>query len=113
MSIGIDLERFEHFKGAEFRSVEIISATHIKLIFGVQDKARAYDWITMEFDFYGVKDAKLIEDSKLNFVDMSDGITLIKDTLLSFAIGEYNNTNIHDAIFYVKADDVKYTQGQF
>jgi hypothetical protein len=114
LSIGIDLERFEHFKDAEFRSAEIISATHIKLTFGVQDKARAYDWITMVFDFHGVSDAKLIEDTKIDFIDMSDGISILKDRLFSFAIGEYNNiTNINDSIFYIKADDIKYTQGQF
>ena len=114
MSIGIDLERFEHFKDAEFRSVEIISSTQIKLIFAVQDKARAYDWITMELNFHGIKDAKLIEDTKLNFIDMNDGITILKDTLFSFAIGEYNNIqNMNNSIFYIQADDIKYTQGTF
>jgi len=114
LSIGIDLERFEHFKDAEFRSVEVISATQMKLIFGVQDKARAYDWITMEFNFSGVSDAKLIEDSKLKFVDMEDGITILQDKVLVFAIGEYNSiTNIKDSIFYIIADNIKYTQGEF
>ena len=114
MSIGIDLERFEHFKDAEFRTVEIVSPTQMKLIFGVQDKARAYDWITMEFSFSGVSDAKLIEDSKLKFVDMEDGITILQDKVLVFAIGEYNSiTNIKDSIFYIIADDIKYTQGEF
>jgi hypothetical protein len=113
LSIGIDLERFEHFKDAEFRSIEIVSATQIKLIFGIQDKARAYDWITMELDFHGVSDAKLIEDSKLNFIDMSDGVSVIKNNFEAFAIGEYNITNIHDSLFYIKADYIKYTQGQF
>jgi len=114
LSIGIDLERFEHFKDAEFRSVQIISATQIKLIFAVQDKARAYDWITMELDFYGVSDAKLIEDTKLSFIDMSDGISIFKDTLFLFAIGEYNNsTNINDSLFYIKADNIKYKEGSF
>lgn len=114
MSIGIDLERFEHFKDAEFRSVEIISSTQVKLIFAVQDKARAYDWITMEFDFYGVSDAKLIQDTKLQFIDTSDGISIFKDKLFSFTIGEYNNIkNMKDSIFYIQADDIKYTQGNF
>ena len=114
MSIGIDLERFEHFKDAEFRSVEILSPTHIKLVFALQDKARAYDWIRMTFDFHGVQDAKLIDESKLQFVDMSEGITLLKDKFFLFAIGEYNSaTNIKDSIFYIQADDIKYTQGNF
>ncbi len=114
MSIGIDLERFEHFKDAEFRSVEILSPQHIKLHFAVQDKARAYDWIGMAFDFYGVKDAKLVDETKLQFIDMSEGITIRKDKFFLFAIGEYNSgTNIKDSIFYIKADDIKYTQGSF
>ncbi len=114
LSIGIDLERFEHFKDAQFRSLTIISATQIKLIFAVQDKARAYDWITMEFDFYGVQDARLIEDNKLDFVDMSEGISILKEELFSFAIGEYNNfQNMKNSIFYIQAENIKYTQGSF
>jgi len=114
LSIGIDLERFEHFKDAEFRSVEIISPTQVKLIFAVQDKARAYDWITMELHFYGVKDAKLLEERKLHLIDMSDGVTIHKGTLFSFAIGEYNNIkNMNSSLFYIQADDIKYTQGNF
>lgn len=114
MSIGIDLERFEYFKDAEFRSVEIVSPTQIKLTFAVQDKARAYDWITMEFSFSGVSDAKLIENSKLNFIDMQDGITILKDKVFAFTIGEYNSiTNMKDSIFYIIADNIKQTQGQF
>ena len=114
MSIGIDLERFEHFKDAEFRSVTIISASQIQLIFAVQDKARAYDWISMEFNFYGVKDAKLIEDKKLAFIDMSEGISILKEELFSFAIGEYNNfQNMKNSIFYIQAENIKYTQGSF
>ena len=114
MSIGIDLERFEHFKDAEFRSVTIISASQIQLIFAVQDKARAYDWISMEFDFYGVKDAKLMEDKKLAFIDMSEGISILKKELFSFAIGEYNNLqNMKNSIFYIQAENIKYTQGSF
>ena len=45
---------------------------------------------------------------------MSDGISILKDNLFLFAIGEYNNnTHATDSVFYIKADDIKYKEGQF
>jgi len=112
--LSIDLERFEHFKDAEFRSLELLNATEIKLTFAVQDKARAYDWITVEFHFTGVSDAKLLDDSKFSLVDMSDGISIFQDSLEVFAIGEYNNTtNAKDSLFYIFAQNIKAHEGEF
>lgn len=108
------LKRFNNFKDAEFRSIEILSATTIKIIFATQDEARAFDWLTIEFEFSGVLDAKIVEDSKLAYVDMENGISLIKeDSKIGFSIGEYNMSNIQDSVSYVIASNVKYNEGQF
>ena len=115
MSIGLDLERFNHFKDADFRSLEIISPLNIKLTFAVQDAARAHDWITLTLDFNGISDARLLKNNRLELVDMSSGVTLIKDTnSFAFALGEcYNISTIKTAPLYLIASSLKYEEGLF
>ena len=115
MSVNLNLERFLDFKDAEFRSLEIINPLEIHLVFAVQDKARSFDWISLELQFFGVKNARLLENSKLSFLDMADGITIINDeNSLAFAIGEYNNVvAIENAPLFIIASDMKYKEGQF
>ena len=109
------LERFNHFKDAEFRSMDIISPLQIKLTFALQDAARAFDWITITLEFNGVNDARLLEPNRLAFVDMSDGANIVKDgNLFAFGIGErYNISNIKNSICYLIANDLKYEEGLF
>ena len=109
------LERFNYFKDADFRSIEVISASSMKLIFATQDSARAFDWLTIELEFSGVSDAKLLNENKLAHVNMEDGITLISDKSgVGFAIGNYKSqTSIIDSISYIVASSVKYNESQF
>jgi hypothetical protein len=109
------LERFNNFKDAEFRSIEISSATIMKVTFATQDAARAFDWLTIELEFSGVSDAKLLNEDKLSLVDMSDGISLMtKDNIISFAIGYYTTQKtIKDSICYILSSSVKYQEGSF
>ena len=109
------LKRFNNFKDAEFRSIDLISPLQIKLVFAVQDEARAFDWITISLEFNGVVDARLLEHNRLSLVDMSDGINIVKDgELFAFAIGEcYNISNIKNSVCYLIANDLKYQEGLF
>ena len=111
----IDLQRFNNFKDAELRSLEVVSPTHIKMDIALQDSARAFDWIALELDFYGVKDAKLIEQNQLKFIDMSEGLTLLQqNNEFAFASGAcYNISNIKNATFYIISEDFKYQEKQF
>lgn len=115
MSVGIDLERFCNFKDAEFRSIDIISQTEIKLTFATQDSARDFDWITVALEFNGISDAKLLKESHISLVDMSDGISIIKDeNRFAFAIGEcYNISTIKSASCFIIASSLKYQEGLF
>ena len=107
-------KRFECFKDAEFRSLEVLSPTTMSATFATQDGARAFDWITITLEFSGISDAKLLESSKLHLVDMSDGISLIYDNNFAFAIGDYNNiSNIKNSISYIICTDLKYKEGLF
>ena len=115
MSIGIDLERFNHFKDSEWRLLELLSPTEIRAVFAVQDAARAFDWITVAFTFRGVSDARLLDGNKISHVDMSDGINIIKDgTSFAFGIGEcYNIDTIKNSSCYIISNDIKYEEGLF
>ncbi|MDQ7042285.1 MAG: hypothetical protein Q9M34_02000 [Sulfurimonas sp.] len=108
-------ERFSSFKDAEFRSLNIISPLQIQTIFTVQDSARAYDWITITLEFNGVVDAKLLQNSRLSLLDMSEGANIIKDkNLFAFGIGEcYNISAIKSSTCYIIASSLKYEEGLF
>ena len=111
----IDLERFGNFKDAEFRFIEITSPTQIKLTLAVQDAARDFDWITLELDFINVTDARLLEENRLQFIDMSDGTSLLhKNKEFAFGIGAcYNIQAIKNSTLYIISKELKYKEGQF
>jgi len=108
-------ERFNNFKDAELRSVEVLSPLTIKLTLATQDSARAHDWITINFEFNGIKDAKLLKESQLAYVDMSQGASLIYDeNLFAFGISEcYNISSVKNTTLYLIAESLKYEEGQF
>ncbi|MDD5373486.1 MAG: hypothetical protein PHO62_08680 [Sulfurimonas sp.] len=108
------LKRFDNFLDAEFRSIEIVSPTVIKIALAAQDSARGFDWITIELEFNGVNDARVPDNSKLSHIDMSKGITLVyADNQFIFGVGDYNCSNITDSICYIKAISLKYLEGEF
>ena len=109
------VERFENFKDAELRSLEVLSASSLQLTLATQDKARAYDWITIKLLFNGITDAKLPEEKQLSFIDMSEGANIIIDEeKFAFGIGAcYNISNIQTSVFYVIATELKYEEDQF
>ena len=109
------LKRFDNFKDAELRSIEVITPTIMLVTLAGQDSARDFDWVSMKLEFSDVSDAKLLNKSKLSFVDMSDGISLIKDNNhLAFGIGEcYNLSTIKNSICYMVSSSVKYEEGLF
>lgn len=108
------LKRFDGFIDAELRSIEIVSPTTVKITLAAQDSARGFDWITIELEFNGVNDARVLDNSKLSHIDMSNGITLIyADNQFVFGVGDYNYSNITDSICYIKAISLKYLEGGF
>ncbi|QOP42314.1 hypothetical protein [Sulfurimonas marina] len=109
------LERFENFKGAELRSVEVINPFEIKVVLATQDKARAFDWITIELLFSEVEAANLVEDNQLNFIDMENGASIIyEENKFAFGIGEcYNISTIKSSSLYLISNTLKYQEGQF
>lgn len=108
-------KRFENFKNAEFRSVEIISAFEVALTIALQDSSRDFDWITLKLLFSQISDAKLVEDSKLPYIDLQEGITLLTlDDSVAFAVGEcYNISTVKSSQFYIICKSLKYEESSF
>jgi len=109
------LKRFNHFIDAELRSMVIKDATTFLLTFALQDRAREFDWITLTLEFNNVSDAKLLEDSQLSFVDMSEGVSLFThNNDIYFGVGEALTPSlVESASLYIKAITLKYKEGQF
>jgi len=109
------LERFENFEGSEFRSLRVLSANSMCAVFALQDKARAFDWITLELEFSGVSDAQLLDESKLAFVDLSTGVSMVNENgVFGFCVGSYNNlASFKNSPCYIISSSVKYLEGTF
>jgi hypothetical protein len=111
----IFIKRFGNFIDAEIRCVEIVSPTTIKVIIACQDGARAFDWITLELKFSGISDAKLLDNSKLSYVDTSSGMNIIyENDNFHFCIGNYNSVSgIKNAVSYIISSNIKYEENSF
>jgi len=85
------------------------------MTFALQDRARAYDWITLTLLFSDVSDAKLVDADKLEYIDMSDGVSIFyEDGLFCFALGSYKKVlSAKDALFYIASKSIKYSEGAF
>lgn len=109
------MDRFDNFRHGEFRSIEILSPTTIAITLAGQDSAREFDWISMKFEFNGVSDAKLLENSKLSFVDMSYGVSIINaDNLFAFGLGKCDTIySIKSSACHIVSSSLKYEEGLF
>lgn len=109
------LKRFDSFKDAELRSIEIISPNAIKITLSAQDSAREFDWITVELEFSGVADTQLPQESKISHIDMGDGITIIyANNSFIFGIGRYENqSSIKNSICFITSSSIKYAESSF
>ena len=109
------LKRFGNFIDAEFRHIEILSPTTIKISLAGQDSARGFDWVSINFEFSGVSDARLLSNSKLPHIDMSDGINILfEDTQFIFGIGNENKISaLKNSICQITFSTLKYQEGSF
>ena len=109
------VERFSHFTDAEIRSLEILSASQIKLTLALQDRARAYDWITLKLLFTGVSDARVPQEHQLSLIDMSEGANMIIEKgNFAFGVGAcYNISNIKSSVMFIVATELKYEENKF
>jgi hypothetical protein len=109
------LTRIDNAIDGELFSVIMNTPQNFTIELSVQDKNRGYDWINIAFEVDGVIDAKLIDDTKLSHVDMSEGITLVnEDGLYGVAVGKYNSIEaLKSATLYLIGNALKYEERPF
>ena len=109
--LSVFLERFDHIKGGELVSLEIISPIAFKIALTVQDKNRGFDWVNLNFEFSGVTEARLLEDKSLQAVDMQEGgnIKFTDDGIeVGFGSAEYLSSPLS-----LKTQTLKYEETNF
>ena len=109
------LKRIDHAIDGVIRSVTIQSPTVMTITLSVQDKGREYDWINITLEVSGIVDARFVDESKLSFLDMSEGISVIVDGhQAGVGIGKCSGIdNLKDLPLYLLGDSVKYEELNF
>ncbi len=103
------LSRIDNARDGQLRSITVLSPTSIAIRLSVQDSARGFDWIDVIFQVDGVKDAKLVSESVLTSMEMSEGITVESNGL---AIGSYAG-RLNEAPVYVIGASIGYDEEVF
>lgn len=106
------LYRFESFANAELSNIDIITPTSIKIELNTQDRQRSFDWIGLDFLFEEVVEANLIENEKLKFVDMEEGVSIVYENgLFYFMLGNYKTASgTKDALCYIISKSLKFQE---
>lgn len=101
------LEKYNHFKYEQIRSVEQLPDSTKIVTLVVQDDD-GEDVNTIKLKFNDIKDSKILVDSVLSFLDMTSGITLIRENnLYGFAIGSGTAMlHVHNAPLYIISLDI-------
>jgi hypothetical protein len=93
----------------------MMSPTAFKIEFSVQDANRGYDWINLAFEVSGVSDANLVDDTKLGFLDMSEGISIVfEDNSVGLCNAECESLcNVRESQLYLIGTTIKYEELPF
>ncbi|MFT5660323.1 MAG: hypothetical protein ACI9TV_000964 [Sulfurimonas sp.] len=102
------LEKYDNFKYAQLRSVQQLLDGSKILTIAVQDDD-GEDLNTVEVEFKNINDSKILVDSVLSYLDMTSGISLIKENnLYGFAIGSASSmVHVHSAPLFIIASDIQ------
>jgi hypothetical protein len=108
-------ERILNGEEAMLRSLTINGPTSATLTLSVQDKQRGFDWIDITFEMNGMNDARLVEDSQLDFIDTDEGLTvLFEGGLWGIGIGRYGTLEaLKSAPLYLIGASLKYEEAPF
>ena len=108
------LYRFESFANAEVFNIDVISPTSIKIEINTQDRQRSFDWIGLDILFEDVVEANLIENKKLKYVDMDDGLSILYENgLFYFMVGDYKTPNgTKNALCYIISKSLKFQEAE-
>jgi len=109
------LTRIDNAVDGELFSVIMNNPQNFTIELSVQDKNRGYDWINIAFEVDGVIDAKLVDDTKLTHVDISEGVTLISEEgFFGIGVGDYSSIEaLKSATLYLIGTSLKYEERPF
>ncbi|WP_297441669.1 hypothetical protein [Sulfurimonas sp.] len=101
------LEKYNHFKYEQLRSVKQLPNSKTVTIVVQDDEGE--DVNSIDLTFTGISASRILEDGVLSYLDMSSGITLIKEkNLYGFALGKGDTMlHVHNAPLYIVATDIK------
>lgn len=101
------LAKYNNFKYDQLRSIEPLTENSKRVTLVVQDDD-GEDVNTIKIEFNGIKDSRILEAGVLSFLDMSSGITLLKENeLYGFALGSGSAMlHVHNAPLYIVASDI-------
>jgi hypothetical protein len=109
------LQRIDNAANGEIRSITVIGPTTMQLRLSVQDAGRGYDWIDIILEIDGLGDARLLDDAKLPYIDMGEGITLLfEGEQIGVGIGSYDTiAGLSDSVLYMVGSGIKYAEADF
>ena len=101
------LEKYNHFKDAQIRSIQPLSDSSKVVTLVVQDDD-GEDINSISIEFKDIKESKILKNSILSFMDMGSGISILKENgLYGFAIGSGSAMlHVHSAPLYIVASDI-------
>ena len=102
------LEKYDNFKYAQLRSIEQLSDGSKIVTIATQDDD-GEDLNTVEMQFTDINNSKILVNSVLSFLDMTSGITLIKENnFYGFAIGSGTSMlHVHSAPLFIVSANIK------
>jgi len=102
------LEKYNHFKDAQLRSIQQLPDSSKILTIVIQDDD-GEDLNSVKIEFNNITDSKILDNSVLSYMDMGFGISLIKEhDLYGFALGQGTAMlHVRNAPLYIIASDIK------
>ncbi len=109
------LTRIDHGIDGELKSITMNTPQNFTIEFSVQDKKRGYDWINIAFEIDSINSARLVDNNKVNLIDMSEGITILsEENSFAIAIGKYKSIEaLQDATAFLSGQSIKYEEKAF
>lgn len=102
------LEKYNHFKAAQIRSIATVAeGSKVVTIVIQDDDGEDVSSVVLRFD--EVVESRILDNSVLAFMDMMSGITLVKEhELYGFALGQGSAMlHVHNAPLFIVAKHVE------
>lgn len=103
------LKKHNKFKYAQIRSIDQLSDDTKTVTIVVQDDDGEEDLHTVKIEFKDIKSSRILLNDVLGYLDMSSGISIIKENdLYGFALGNGSAMlHVHNAPLYIVASAIK------